>query len=334
VSEKKISTRQLIIFYAIFSFALKFLSVPKLLATTVGTDAWISAIISTVIELLVLFLALNILVMGKRSKIVLPFMLAMFFLQMVVIIGASHSLVTRHLFHEMRLQTFLIPLVLFGMAFAFVSARAIFRSGEIFYLLIIIGLALSIFPVIPRIQVSQMTPVGSSGFGSIVSSVFRNLIFFESASFLLIFSGDIKVSKDFRKKFMTIASVIGVVFVAFVFIAISVFGPLAMYKDNAIVDLAVRRMDMIVVCVWLILLMLRFGVTFHAAFVCIRYLFNIKKYPRIIGIFMAVALWAVWTFAGGNFINHLATHIIIAVLVFIIPILCLIGRRSKDEKHA
>ena len=351
---KKISTRQLIIFYCIYSFSIKFLALPQLLATHSAQDAWIAAIIGTVIELLLLYLAINVLVLRKDHpkwniwiKPVLVLMFAMFLLQLFIIMGTSHTLVTQNLFHGLGRQTFFIPLVLFGMMFCFVSARAIFRSGEIFYLLIILGLALSVIPAIPKMQPSMVTPIFESGFGGIWASVFRNLIFFESTAFLLTFSGEIKITKDFRKKFMTIATLVGAVFVFFVFITITIFGPLTVYQNIAIIDLATNssffrtggRIDWILVCIWLLLLMLRFGVTFYCAFICIRYLFNIKHRATYIGMIIAASMWATWTFAIINTARldrfiHLSS-VAIAITVLVIPIACFVHalvtkRRTKN----
>lgn len=359
---KKISTRQLIIFFCIYSFSIKFLALPQLLSQTAGRDAWVAAAIGTVLELLILFAILNVLVIGNGSdlysdlrhnttwvggKSVITLMLVLFLLQLFILISTSYSMVTQNLFHDMTLQTFLIPLVLFGMLFCFVSARAIFRSGEIFYLLIILGLILSVVPALTQMRPAEVTPMLENGAQPLFNGVYKNLIYFESASFLLIFSGDVKITKDFKKKFMTVATLVGLAFVFFVFMAVALFGTLAPYKEAAIANLTVYssfltqggRIDWILICIWLLLLLMRFGVTFYCVFACIRYLFNLKHRAGYIGLGIAATLWAVYTFAIitktrlDDFVVVAAPAI--ATLVLLIPLVCFVNalvlkRRARN----
>lgn len=341
---------------------------PQLLSQGAGRDAWWAAIIGTVLELLILFAVLNVIVINNAvnshsnlytdlrknttfvgAKLIILLMLGLFLLQLFILIGTSYSLVTQNLFHDMGIHRFLIPLVLFGTMFCLMSARAIFRGGEIFYLLIILGLLISVVPAVPKMQLSEVTPMFSDGARPIFNSVYMNLIYFESASFLLIFSGDIKVTKDFRRKFMTVAVLVGVVFVFFVFMTTTLFGPLAPYKGIAVANLTVYssfltqggRLDWVLICIWFLLLAVRFGLTFFCAFACIRYLFNVKHRAGYIGLGIAATLWAVYAFAIvrvevlNNFVSQAAPAI--AVLVLVIPLVCLVNafvlkRRVKNGR--
>ena len=349
---KKITTRQLIIFYCIYSFSIKFLSFPQILAQGAGNAAWITAAIGTLIELALLFLVLNVLVMGKNSdiysdlrnntkwigaKFIILLMFCVFLLQLFILLTQSFILIRINLFNDMNIHIFLVPLMLFGILFCFVPARAIFRSGEIFYLLIILGLALAVFPALWKMNFSDLSPVFNKGVDSVFNSVYLNLIYFESAAFLLVFSGDIKIDKNFRKKFMTTASILGLFFVFFVFMCITVFGPLAPTKPVAIANLTLYsnfltqsgRLDWVLVCIWLMLLLLRFGATFYASFACVRYLFNVKHRAGYIGFGIATVLYLVYIFAVGDkttldsFIRTAAPGI--AVLFFVIPIACFVN---------
>ncbi|MCL2229102.1 MAG: GerAB/ArcD/ProY family transporter [Firmicutes bacterium] len=357
---KKISTRQLIIFYCIYSFSLKFLALPRLLATTSGRDAWLAAIIGTVVELLVLFMTLNILTMRqdtsvyddlKRNttrigaKFVMILMLSMFLLQLFVLTGTSNILVTEQLFHSIGKQAFLIPLVLFGLLFCVFQARAMFRAGEIFYLLIIFGVVIGIAPAVRQMDLSMLTPIGEGGFMPILLGAFRNLVFFESAMFLLIFSGEVEIKKHFKTKFMLTSTLVGLIFVFFVFMTITLFGPLAEYKTVAIANITMYskflvqggQLDWILVCIWLLLLLIRFGVTFYCVFACCKYIFGLKKFAWAIGLVISITLWAVYTFAVqsterlDSFVIMVAT--VTAVLFILVPAICfinaLIARKRK-----
>ena len=364
-SEKKsISTRQLIIFYCIYTFAIKFLALPQLLSLHAGHDAWIAALVGTIVELLLLIVVLNVIVAWREkgiykglsenmmevgSRVVFVAMGALLLLQLLIMTGLLKSLVLQSLFHDLSPQLFLIPLVLFGMSFCFAKTRAVFRSGEIFYLLIAVGLILSVLPAITSIDVAEVTPVMANGLPNIFRAVFANLIFFESAIFLLLFAGDIKVTKDFRKKFFSFATLAGVIFVLFVFMATAVFGPLMPLKNMAVIDMTTHsqflatsgRMDWILISIWLLLLLMRFGVTFYCLFTCLRKIFGIKEGGGYWGILIAVVIWVFWTFVileiQGlyRFIDD--WQIAIGVTILLIPLVCIINvllgqkRRSKEN---
>ena len=349
---KKITTRQLIIFYCIYSFSIKFLSLPHLLALGAGHGAWIAAGIGTALELGVLFLALNVLAIGNGSdlysdlrantkwvgaKFLILLMLLVFLLQLFILMGQTNSLMVGTLFDKLNVHKFLVPLLLLGILFCFMPARAIFRGGEVFFLLIIIGLALSVFPALGNIRFGEFSRTFDGGAWPIFETVFRYLIYFESAAFLLVFSGDIKVTKDFRKKFMGAATAVGLFFFFFVFMFIGVFGPLAPIKNVAITDFTVHgaflvqsgRLDWVLICIWLLLLLVRFGATFYACFACLRYLFNIKHRAGYIGFGIAVFLYLMYYFLFASprtlddFIRTMA--IPIAVLFFLVPVACFVN---------
>jgi len=359
---KKISVRQLIIFYCLYSFSIKFLALPSLLSQFGGRDAWMIALIGTALELAVIFLVLNVMVKGQGSdiysdmrakvtgvgaKIFVLLMLCIFIVQIFILAGQTHTLLNQHLFDDLNIHKFLIPLCLMAVLFCFMPARAIFRSGEIWWMFILVAIVLAVAPALRSIRISELTPVLEGGFRPVLNGVFRNLIFFESAAFLLVFSGDIKIEKDFKKKFMLTAGGVGAFFVFFVLLCTMLFGPLAPVKSTAIAGLTTYsafltqggRLDWILVCIWLLLLLLRFGVTFYVAFASIRYLFNIKHRAGYIGFGLVALIYPlfVWIFGGAegvnDFVGHLAVGIILACLFFAVPVVAFFNSLLYNRKN-
>jgi len=347
------------------------------------------AAIGTVLELIILFLAITVLTMNQHSdiysdlrtntkfigaKIIILFMMLLLLLQLFILSSQSYIILSQNLFTELNIHKFLVPLVIFGVLFCFMPARAIFRSGEIFYILIIVGIALSVFPALRNMNPSEITPIFGGGITPILRGFYQNLIYFESAAFLLIFSGDIKLqsdsgrnkqqastntmpdqAKDFRKKFMLTATLLGVFFVFFVFMFTSIFGPLAPTKDLAITNLTTYsefltqsgRLDWILVYIWTLLLLLRFGATFFAVFACIRYLFNAKHRAGYIGFSIALFLYLMWWLLvrTPDRLNDFTALVApgIAVVFFVVPIACLVNalilkwrnkNRNKNKKES
>ena len=358
---KKISQRQLIIFYCIYSFAIKFLMLPQLLSTHAGKDAWLSALFGTVLELAVLFLVLNVLIIGRDGdiysdirnntkaiggKIIIALMLAVFLLQAFILIRSAYHLLNDNLFEDISVKLFSVPMLIMGIFFCFLPARAIFRSGEIFYVFIIIGIALSVFPALSQISASEILPIADHGAKPMFTGFYYNLIYFESASFLLMFSGDIKIEKHFRKKFMITAGIVGLFFVFFVFMFYSLFGPLAATKNIAVANLTLYssfitnngRLDWVLITIWLLLLMLRFGVTFYCCFTAVRYITNVKHRAGLIGLPLAVFIYLITTllFASQESLNNFIKNIpwLIAGLYILIPVLFFINSLINKKKKA
>jgi spore germination protein KB len=333
---------------------------PSLLATGAGRDAWIAALVGSILELAILFLVINVITRNNDdmyaslrrtttwagAKFVMVLILAVFVLQLLILMQQSFMILNENLFANLHRQTFVIPILFFGVLCCFVEARSIFRSGEIFFMLIVVAFALAVFPAIPQMRPSEVLPILDDGFAPVLGAVFRNLIYFESAAFLLVFGGDAEIKKNFKRNFMIWASLVSLFFVFFVFMFTSLFGVLAPIKSVAIANMTLHssfltqsgRFDWFLVCVWLLLLLVRFGVTFFGAFVCIKNLFNVKRKAGYIGFIIAVALWAVFTFAfqtKASLNNLVGTLVIpIAVLFFLIPLFCFIGtlikRRAKN----
>lgn len=286
----------------IYSFSIKFLSLPALLSQTAGKDAWISALIGTVIELAILF---PILLFVSRGKLNIEkftiILLPIFLFQVLILTNQTFNLLNDNLFDKVNRNLFSIPLLLLGVFFCMMPSRAIFRSGEVFFVFIIIGVVLSVFPAITSINAKEVLPIGSSGAGSIFLAVAKNLIYFEAFLFLLIFKGEIHVAPHFCKKFMTTAVLVGVFFVFFVFMFTSLFGPLAPTKDIAITTSFIGRLDWLLVTSWLLLILLRFGITFFCAYKCVKNIIPAKSSGIVtagIAVVLAVAVFVVFTFTG------------------------------------
>lgn len=356
---KKISTRQILIFYAIYSFSIKFLMLPQILATHAARDAWIVALIGTIVELVVLFIALTVLVKLRDTdiysaarkdfkivgaKFIVLLMLFLFILQLLILLKQIFYLLQTQMFENLSFRNFAIPMLTLGIFFCFFPARSIFRSGEIFWVFIIVAIAISIIPAVGQIRPWEVLPIFNRGAGPIWSGVYRNLIYFESASFLLIFAGDIKVEQNFRKKFMTLAILVGASFVLFVFMFYALFGPMSSTKTIAIANLTLYSsffsntgsMDWVLVSIWLLLLTMRFGVTFFCAFSCLRYITAIKHRAGILGASLGIAIYLLLTLVFRNmteldsFIYHAAPAIV--SLYILIPLSFYIFTLRKGGK--
>lgn len=342
---KKISTRQLLIFYFIYSFSIKFLTLPKILAGSAGRDCWIAAGLSCLVELAILFIIL--LTMNSENKgnlaakVLMPALFAFFLLQLLVTLEHTNALLATTLYDKLNPHMFVIPMLVLGIFFCYSNTRAVFRSGEIFYILILIAIFLSVLPGLWKVSPRESLPVLGGGLTPVLRAVFDNLVYFEAGFVLLMFRGDIEIGKHFKKKFLITAGVGAVVFTAFIFFYYSLFGPLAAFKPLGIIDITGAnsylaqngRLEWIIVCVWLLLLTLRFGILFYCCFAAVRHITPAKFQPAAIVFPLAAAVYALFLFVSLPQVLG-ALRIPIFVFFVIIPVLFLIFGRKRYVKNA
>jgi len=311
--------------------------VPHLLSQGAGRGAWIAALIGILVELGLVFLALLIIERGKPIfKVLIPIMFLVFLFHILITANSSFQLINDHLFFGINVQKVLIPLALFGICFCFLQNRALFRSGEIFYWIIIIALVLSIAPSLTSIRFNEIYPVEKSI--SIFETAFMNIIYFESAFFILLFSGSVDTGKNFKRRFMISASVLSIIFVFFIALMTGVFGMLAPFKESGIIDLTAAssflagagRMDFLLICVWLLVILLRFGAAFYFAYTCIIKTISLKKFKYIPAIVLGVGVWVMITFMP--MIQNIWIAGAVFTLILIVSILAFVSSKKREIK--
>jgi len=334
---KTINTRQLLIFYFIYSFAIKFLMLPAFLSVDAGRDAWIAAGIGALIELALLFIILMVVERKRNVKVLMPLMLAFFLIQALITLAHMNSLLGLTLYENLSKHMFIIPMLVLGIFFVFSKTRAIFRSGEIFYILILIAIFLAVLPALWKVDAREVLPVLGGGLGPVLRSVYNNLIYFEGALVLLMFQGEVRIKKNFKRNFMIWASAGAIVFTAFVFFFYALFGPLGGLRQLGIVDVTGQnsylaqniRIEWIIVCVWILLLLIRFGVLFYCCFAAIKRITCTKKiHPAWIAFPLAIIVYIGFMFIPlAGMLG--ALRLPITIFYFTVPLLFLLIRRKN-----
>jgi len=334
---KKINSRQLLIFYFIYSFGIKFLMLPSFLSAGAGRDAWIAAGVGALVELGLLFVVLLAMERKSSTKILMPLLFAFFLLQALITLTHTNFLLSHTIYENLGKHMFVIPILVLGVFFVFSKIRAVFRSGEIFYILILVAIFLAVLPALWKADPSEVFQGSGGGVTLIFHTVFNNLIYFEGALILLVFKGEVEVKKNFKRNFMIWAAIGAVVFTAFVFFFISLFGPLSGLRELGIVDVTGQnaylaqnvRLEWIIVCVWLLLLLMRFGVLFYSCFATIA---NKKMKPAFFAPPLALVVYVLFMFLPLELVLG-ALRIPIAIFLLGVPLLFLIwgGRNHVKD---
>lgn len=337
---KKINARQLIIFYFIYSFSIKFLMLPQLLAVGAGRDAWITAGLGAIIELAILFVVL--LKMEKRAdtKILMPFMFLFFLLQVLITLKHTNHLLGATLYETLNDHMFIIPMLILGVFFVFSKTRSVFRAGEVFYVLILIAIFLAVLPSLVKVDLHEPLPILSRGLSPVFRTLYNNLIYFEAAIVLLMFKGDVVIGKGFTRKFMIWAAIGAAVFIGFVFLFYSLFGPLSNLRTVGVVDITGQnayiaqngRIEWIIACVWILLLLIRFGVLFYCCFAAAKSIACLNKAkPAVIAFPLAGVIYALFLFVSLDSVLVWTRPFVLGFYILIPLLFLLMGFISRKK---
>ena len=283
----KINTRQLCIFYAIYSLSIKILALPSILAAGAANFAWAAALIGIAFEILTVMLATWLLRIDTKSvfaKILYCLFVPILLLELWLTGTVTHGLVYENLFADLPLIVFIATLAVIGAFFIYRPMRAFFRSGEILWLFILIGIIMAVIPTVYDLDKDFAVLVSGSGSGIVKTAAF-NVLYFQTAIFVFIFGASSeRNSKDIMKINLT-AVFTGLFFAAFVALFIVLFGPLAVNKTTAIIDMTTASkhitdsgaFDWYIASAALTMLVLRLGAEVAAVVICVKKIFNLRK---------------------------------------------------------
>jgi hypothetical protein len=293
-----ITARQLCIVYAIYSLAVKVISLPSLLYSAAGNLAWLAAAAAAAVEVLLVFIATLFLPKAARKggtapaktdtpsaktggtnavpvKIAYAVFIPVLLLELLVAV--------KNISAEIPYAIFILTLVFTAIFFAARPPQAFFRACEILWLFVLLAFVIAIIPTIYGIQADFSTLIDGDT-ASVLPAVTGSLLYFESAIFVFIFAAETADRKHLRKKIITTSALCAVFFTAFTAFFVLLFGPLAAEKTNALADLTLRSkyitdtgaFDWYISSSVLTMLILRFGVIICAVTVCVKKIFGIK----------------------------------------------------------
>lgn len=278
---QSINLRQLCIGYFLYSTSIKILTLPSLLAQGAGGWAWLSAGLGVLFEIITVALATLIL---KYSDTQRPFFRTLCFILVPCIVvelwlnsRQIYHLAYTDLFTDLSFTIFIITLLLLGFFFVTRQPRAVFRTGEIVWIMFAIGLAIAIIPTLYNRQWDWGQLV-QGDWRMLFATAGGHLLFFESASFVLVFGSETKKSARELGKINLTALVCGLGYWVFMVLFVVLFGTMAVHKTMGLIDLTsaaqflttTGNLDWLITIAVLSVLVLRFGVQLVAIVALIK----------------------------------------------------------------
>ena len=219
------------------------------------------------------------------TKILYILLFIYFFWKSVVILKQAHNYFLEVLFDDINWLYFIAPLLTLLGYIAYKNLRTIARSVEIFFLIILIGISLSMFLSLDRIDIANLFPLLPDSPVPILHSIARCSFSFGDFLLLTIFMGKIELGKKSIKKiyFYIIGAIMFVVQFYLLFIAI--FGDTAISQNLALSELSlsstrpatIGRLDWMTIIIWTITLILQAGILLYCCKICLEIVFHFKN---------------------------------------------------------
>lgn len=276
-----INLRQLCTGYFLYSIGIKVLSLPSLLAQNAGGWSWLSALLGVFFEIVLVFIACFILKRHDKQSKFLRVLCWLLVPLTIVEIGVTtveiYHLAYTNLFTTLGITVLVITLIALGLFFITRQPRALFRAGEILKLFFILGLILAIIPTLYNIKINWQDLVHGD-LRQILPATGMNLLFFESATFVIAFGSETRKSDHELRRLNLTALLCGIGYFIFIVLFVLIFGNLSQHQTMGLVDMTTATqfitssgsLDWLIAMSILATIILRFGMQLVAVVTLIK----------------------------------------------------------------
>ncbi|WP_284036889.1 endospore germination permease [Neobacillus sp. 114] len=303
----KISARQFAILVILFSVGTTILVIPGSLANVVKQDAWITAIIGTVISCLIVALFVMIgrifpamtlaeiieTLLGKWAGKIIS--LSFFFFAYIAaseLLYYSGTFLTTQIMPNTPIEAIHIVLACILLMGIRLGLETLARSAELFFpvfifLFVLLVGSILITPDLWKLQ--NLEPILISGIKPMIRAVFiyLSVFSFPLIVLLMIFPISVKQPRAAEKLFFMAIGIAGVCLIILITLTILVLGPEAsarqMYPSYNLarrikIGDFLQRIEAVLAIMWFITLFFKMSLYFYAAIISLVQSLNIKDY--------------------------------------------------------
>ncbi|MBR4745537.1 MAG: GerAB/ArcD/ProY family transporter [Clostridia bacterium] len=280
---KTITNKQLCRMMCISIIALKFLYFPAIVSSYAKNDAYISVLIGLLFDFVfaVIVVCACAFFPGKSFKDILikyfgkivfyaiyGIIFVYFMLKTLLAVKEVHHYFLEFLFENFSWIWFAIPIVLLVAYVGAKGLRSVARTTEILFMLIVIGVILTVIIPIKDVNLEYLLPFMSHPRG-IVEGIFRTTFVYGDWIILLMCMGDIKEDKSSHKKLLVIVAATYIFVVFFMIMYVGLFKNIGIYKPYAFSDMPLytdlpnnsARIDWFSSIIWTFALLLQICIT-------------------------------------------------------------------------
>ena len=206
----QLSNRQIGILLSLSIISLKLFILPSEISRYAGNNAYISLIISLMVEFLFIILILFVmkrnpeksffeileLKLGKMFTKIISVILFIYFLgKSFIAIKELQNFLVQLLFEHISWWKFVVPLVALILYILNKSLRTFARSVQFFFYFVVVGAGITLILPIQQLELVNLLPIFSNGIMPVLQGSFYTSFHFIDFLVLFIFMGRIKYSK-------------------------------------------------------------------------------------------------------------------------------------------
>lgn len=304
----KINSYQFLILVTLFTIGTSILITPSVLATEAKQDAWVVAIVGTVIGLFVIwlfcliaqwfphltFIQINEKILGKwLGKAVSLLFVLMAFLYASSLLFYSGTFLNTHLMPNTPMIALNVLMAIIIVMGVHLGLETIARSAEIFILAFFVLFFFLVLLVSPEVKFENVQPVFEARTKTIVQSTFSfiEVTAANAIVLLMVFPAFVNNIKQAKKSFFIGYLIGGIVIIIFTFLSVSVLG---VYSTAAEIfptyELAkrinvgdfIQRIEALMAGLWIMTLYFKATLYFYASVLGITQILNLKDYRPLV----------------------------------------------------
>lgn len=356
----QLKTRQVCFFIIAFLPITKFFSLPSLIAKSAGQDAWISVLISLLLDFLTLLPIVFACKHAKKglfeiledtfsktgAKAIAILYIIYFLIKAILPLNEQKDYVDFTLYTLKPSIAYFIPIFLLGFYMCFKKLRFLGRLADIVWLITINGFITLIALSISNADFSAILPIGVHSASDIFSASFNSLTWFGDAVFIMFFIGQFKYEKGSTLKILLSFLAGAVMVLIFMIIFYAIFSYIAFRQRFALTEISkyttvisnLGRIDYLGIIMILFSNMFALCLPIYFVSKLLDYVFEFKKVwiaPAIsvaIQVFIAIFLNEYIYSIEKIITNYLGYYLIL--VGNLLPVIFAIITIKKEKKYA
>lgn len=343
----KTTERQVGIAMFVSILSLKLLIYPALIARYAKNNAYLSVILSFVIEMVFVLFMLAALkknpdktmkevleqTCGKlTSKVVFLSLYLYFLTKCVLTMKECHNFFFVLLYEQLDWYYFIIPILTLGWFVLNKGVKSFSRTIEMCWIIVIVGTIASIFMSITKVDFDNYLPFLQDGVVPVFKATITTNFSYGDYLILVLFSGNIKFEDKPTSKIFKYIIAANIVVVLFHVVFMGIFGDVSVMQSLAVSDIPMQsqvplddgRLEWVNIIIWTVTLILQILLMMLCAKNMLKNLFECKGdflYNAIITVMIVGCMYALYfSLAKGVKIVVSPYFYITSVIVQTVPI--------------
>lgn len=346
----KATERQVGIAMFVSILSLKLLIYPALVARYASNNAYLSVILSFLIEFVFVVMTLSALkknpdmtfkeIMDKTygkvaSKVVFVTLFAYFLSKCILSMKECHNFFFVLLYEQLDWHYFIIPILVLGWFVLNRGLKSFSRTIEMCFVIIVIGTITSIFVSISRVDIDNFLPFLQDGFLPVGRATIITNFSYGDYLILLLYAGNIKYEDKPTKKIYKYIFIANFVVILFHIVFVGVFGNIGVMQPLAVSDVPMQsqvplddgRLEWVNIIIWTVTLIVQILLMMLCAKNMLKNIFTVKNeicYNAIIMVLLIGGMYGLYfSLAKGIEIVVSPYFYITSVIVQTLPIVLL-----------